>query len=131
MISSKAYVGAQLNFAVMSEMHALIINVPTRAQELSKSIETRALSTRSQSSSCGSMAKRRLFYRLWRHCETQKLISINAVPPDVCKPLMASSPGQQLAEFPRHSDGNAFRMLVHNGGFGFELSRLSAVHTAS
>jgi hypothetical protein len=38
----KAYAGAQLNFAVMSEMHALIINVPARAQELSESIETRA-----------------------------------------------------------------------------------------
>jgi hypothetical protein len=100
----KVNVGAQLNFAVMSEMHALIINVPARAQELSESIETRALSTRSQSSSgCGSIAKRRLFYRLPRHCETQKLISINAVPPDVCKPLMASSPGQQLVNFPRHS----------------------------
>jgi len=45
----KVNVGAQLNFAVMSEMHALIINVPARAQELFESIETRALSTRAVS----------------------------------------------------------------------------------
>lgn len=36
----KSYIGAQLNLALMSEMHALIINVPARAQELSDSIET-------------------------------------------------------------------------------------------